>query len=143
MFIRLLVAACLVSASVLLGTPAKAARVAGPGTPAAVSASLTTRDLDGIAIQIDVLAAAGAFKNSGIAKSLKAKVNSARKPAEQGDAAAVNRIMNAFANDVAAVPSLHAAFWARTSASEIENLLPLPVDDPRSMTTGVAFVALS
>ena len=102
MFIRLLIAASVVSASVLLATPAGAASVAGPAALSAVSASLTTRDLDGLASQIDVLAAAGAFRNSGIAQSLKGKVNSARKPAERGDAAAVNRIMNAFANDVSA-----------------------------------------
>jgi len=76
--------------------------VAGPGTAPAASASLTIRDLDGLASQIDVLAAAGAFMNAGIAKSLKAKVNSARKPADRGDAAGVDRMMNAFANEVSA-----------------------------------------
>ena len=92
MFIRLLMAASLLSASVLLGTPARAAIVAGPAAASSVSASLTTRDLDGLASQIDVLVAAGAFKNAGIAKSLKAKVNSARKPAERGDTALGGRI---------------------------------------------------
>src|SRR5438093_5422046 len=101
-FLRMVLAASLVTTSVLFGTPARAASLAGPSMAAAATASLTTRDLDGLASQIDVLVAAGAFKNSGIAKSLKGKVNSARKPAERGDAAAVNRIMNAFANDVSA-----------------------------------------
>jgi len=66
------------------------------------SAAIATQQMLGtVANEIDVAAAAGAI-SSGTAKSLKAKVDSARKAIEKGDSARADRLIDALIKEVEA-----------------------------------------
>ena len=63
------------------------------------AATTTQHQLDTIANEVDVAAAAGAI-SSGVAKSLKAKIDSARKAIAKGDGARADRLIDAFVKEV-------------------------------------------
>jgi hypothetical protein len=128
---------------------AAATSAALTSTPRSAAApTVTVRQLDTVVSQIDVSVAAGAIASSGIAKSLKAKLNSARKAVAAMDTARANNMIEAFLSEVSAQRGHGIAASAAdvlsdlASGSSLATVLSVPVGSATVIATQVSEVPL-